>query len=114
MMVATGTLRISDQGLQACTAADGTFVLTLLAHDQISAHQSEPWRITWCGLNAKLFWHHEQQRLQPGQLIEVELLRLWPFGNGRFGSHELHATASRISLPLASAQPVGSACLASA
>lgn len=98
MMAATGTLFLGKTGALASTATDGTFVLTLLAHDQISAHQSVPWRITWCGLNAKLFWRAHQHEMKPGRALDIETTRLWPFGNARFGEHEMHATATRIAL----------------
>lgn len=98
MMTGRGTLVLADSGALATDASDGTFVLTLLAHDQISPYQSVPWRITWCGLIAKLFWRAHQHDMKPGRAIDIETTRLWPFGNARFGTHEMHATATRITL----------------
>ncbi|WP_157979209.1 hypothetical protein [Rhodoferax ferrireducens] len=99
MMSATGTLTLAERELLATVASDGTFVLALLAFD----HRDEllppvPWRITWCGLNAKLFWHINQHAMKAGRVIDIEATRLWPFGNAQLGKHEMHATATRITL----------------
>ena len=99
MMRATGTLYLARTAPLATHAQDGTFALTLLAMDRIGAHQVEPWRITYTGLGALLFWSTYQADLIAGQPIEVELDHVRTFSNGaRGGAPETHARVQRIAL----------------
>lgn len=98
MMRAGGTVYLGKTAPLATTAADGTFVLTLLTFDRVATHQVEPWRITYTGLNAALFWGVYKAELTPGQPLHVELERLRTFTNGRGGAPETHAHVARIAL----------------
>ena len=98
MMRACGTVYLGKTAPLATTAADGTFALTLLAFDRIGAHKVEPWRITYTGLGAQLWWACYRAELTPGQPINVELEHLRTFTYGRGGTPEVHAQVTRITL----------------
>lgn len=100
MIAASGTLFLSKTRPLATTAADGTFALTLLAFDRVWAHQVEPWRITYSGLDARRFWSAHEHDLLPGQPLSVELERVRVFATPR--APELQAQVHSIALaPLA-------------
>lgn len=98
MMRANGVLFLGKTGPLAIPAADGTFVLTLLAFDRIGTHQVEPWRITWGGEQAHRFYDENRSLLRAGQPIEVELECIRTFTVGRYGAAESHAKACSIKL----------------
>lgn len=85
MITATGTLFLGKTAPLATTAAEGTFALTLLAFDRIGAHQVEPWRITWCGDDAKAFWQTHQHDLTVGQPLHACLNRIRTFARSGHG-----------------------------
>ncbi|MDP3651072.1 MAG: hypothetical protein Q8R67_05245 [Rhodoferax sp.] len=105
MMQSTGILFTSKTKPLLTKALDGTFALTLLAFDRIGPHTVEPWRITYFGPEAKVFWDTNQAALmQPGQPLAIEAQRQRAFDTGgRFGvAPEIHATVTRMALaPLA-------------
>lgn len=102
MMRAAGTLFLGKTAPLATHAADGAFVLTLLAFDRIGPHQVEPWRITWTGQDAEAFYTTQRANLKAGQPLTVDLQRLRTFALGRMGTSEITAIAARIGFsPLA-------------
>jgi hypothetical protein len=100
MMTAHGTLTIGKELPLGTVASDGTFVLTLLAKDEISQSQVIWWRLVWCGLNAKLFYVINKADLLPGTQIDITALRVWPLGNTRFSRSEIHATVTHMRMAL--------------
>ena len=100
MMTAHGTLTIGKEPPLGTVASDGTFVLTLLAKDEISPTQVIWWRLVWCGLNAKLFYAINQADLLPDTQIDIAAHRVWPLGNNRFGGSEIHATVTHMRMAL--------------
>lgn len=98
MMQAAGTLYLSGQAPVATRAADGTFVLTLLAIDQYSEDFETPWLLTWCGPEAEVFHTFNADYLTESQPINVRVSQVKTFCNARFGSAEVHAKADRISI----------------
>lgn len=98
MITAAGPLYLAKTAPLATTAADGTFNLTLLAMDRIAAHQVEPYRITYTGPWAFLFWEAHGPELTPGTPISVKLQQLRTFTNGRNGAPEIHARAEHIDV----------------
>ena len=98
MISASGPLYLSKTEPLATTAADGTFALTILAMDRIAAHQVEPYRISYSGAQAFLFWEAHGTELVPGTPISVRLQHLRTFTNGRNGAPEIHARAEHIDL----------------
>lgn len=102
MMTATGMLFLAKAAPLCTTAADGTFVLTLLAFDRMGTHQVEPWRITWCGDQAKAFAAANKDKLTPGRPVEVAVHKVRSFTVGHRGTAEILAAATHIALaPLA-------------
>lgn len=71
----TGTVFLSRTPPQATNAACGVFQLELLVLDRIGKHHVEPWRVTWTGQNAKLFWDENKSELTPGRALVVSLER---------------------------------------
>lgn len=96
MMISHGRLFLAKSAPLATVAADGTFVLTLLAFDRIGAHQVEPWRITHSGLGAQLWWKCYQGELTAGVPLYVELDRIRTFSTPR--GPEFQAVVRHISL----------------
>ncbi|MCF8156414.1 MAG: hypothetical protein K9K35_10450 [Rhodoferax sp.] len=101
MMTAHGMLFMSQTPVLATWAKDGTFALTLLAFDVIGPHQKEPWRITWSGAKAELFWRRFKDQLKSGQPITVRCEKLRNFTNGRGGGPEFVVQATCIELAAA-------------
>jgi hypothetical protein len=97
-MNAAGTLYLSAEAPIATIAKDGTFVLTLLAIDQFSENLETPWRITWCGSEAAMFWDFSQAYLTENQPLNVRAVDIKTFCNARFGGAEVHAKADRIAI----------------
>ena len=95
-MIASGRLFLAKTAPLATVAADGIFLLTLLAFDRLGAHQVEPWRITHSGLSAQLWWRCYQADLHAGTPVYVELKRIRTFAGAR--GPEFHASVTRISL----------------
>lgn len=98
MMQAAGTLYLSAKAPVVTYAADGTFVLTILAIDQCSADLETPWLLTWCGAEAQVFHAFNKQYLTESQPINVRVTQVKTFCNARFGNAEVHAKADRISI----------------
>lgn len=98
MMTSTGTLTLSADPPFGMHASDGTFVLTLLAHDRISLGTKTAWRLTYAGEQAATFWHTRKDALQPGTSLHVVAGRIWSFGNKHTGRTEVHATVLEMSL----------------
>jgi len=103
-----GTVTLASVPL-ATQASDGTFILSLLAHDHIGIGGKTPWRLTWCGTDARAFYAQHSEALQPGALLNVtEGTRLWGFGDaskGRHGTTELRAMVLHMAMADAPAQP---------
>lgn len=102
-----GTVTLGGVPL-ATTASDGTFILSLLAHDHIGVGSKTAWRLTWCGDDARAFFAQHAQALQPGALLHVEATRVWGFGDaskGRHGTTELRAMVQHLAMADAPAQP---------
>jgi hypothetical protein len=97
-MQGTGILYLSKAAPVVSTAADGSFVLTLMAVDRIGPHQVEPWCLTFTGLQAKLFWAVHQATLQPGQPLRVTWHGLRVFMRGVKNTALIFAYAERIEL----------------
>lgn len=110
MITATGPLFLGKTRPLTTQAADGTFALTLLAHDRIGVHKVEPWRINFAGHQAFLFYEAHGPELQPGQPIRVQLSELRSFTNGRNGAAEIHARAERVELLPRSHQHTQESC----
>ena len=98
MMTSTGTLTLGRLQPFGHTASDGTFVLTLLAHDRINLSTKTAWRLTYAGEQAATFWHAHKDALQPGTSLHVVAGRIWSFGNNQTGRTEVHATVLEMSL----------------
>ncbi len=98
MMTSTGTLTLGNAIPFGHTASDGTFVLTLLAHDRINLGTKTAWRLTYTGEQAATFWHTHKDALQPGTTLHVVVRRIWSFGDRSTGRTEVHATALEMSL----------------
>lgn len=90
MMTSHGTLTLSNQTPLGRYASDGTFVLTLLAHDAISMSTKTTWRLTYAGPQAATFWRAHQDDLQPGARVHIEAHKVWAFDSKHTGM-ELHA-----------------------
>lgn len=99
MIAAFGTVYLAKTRPLARRAADGVFTLTLLAFDRLGPHQVEPWRITYSGIGAQMFWAAYECDLQPGRPIDICVNHLRTFTNGRGGASEVHAQVTRIALP---------------
>jgi len=110
VITASGPLFLGKTRPLATQAADGTFALTLLAHDRIGVHKVEPWRINFAGPQAFLFYETHGPELQPGQPINVVLSELRSFTNGRGGCAEIHARALHIELLSRSHQHAQESC----
>ena len=84
----------------ARVAADGTFVLTLLAFRPVKAHCKHPWRLMWSGPAAQEFWSRCGAKLVPGvQLVPSIAEPVAPFdAGGRLGGAEIHAVVSAIQI----------------
>jgi hypothetical protein len=105
-MMATGELYLSRTTPVAQVAADGKFVLTLLAFDRQGGHHVYPWRLVWTGRDAQTFWDVHRAHLQPGTPLRVELsqLRLVD-GSGRNTGAETLACVNSLYLPVIAANP---------
>lgn len=103
-MIARGRLFLSKTAPLATVAADGTFVLTMLAFDRIGAHQVEPWRITYSGLDAQHWWKCHQADLIAGTPLYVELDRIRTFSTPR-GPEFQSSVVLILHEPLLSMQP---------
>lgn len=103
-----GTVPLASVPL-ATEASDGTFILSLLAHDHIGLGSSTCWRLTWCGDDARAFFAQHAKELQPGALLNIiEGTRVWGFGDaskGRHGTTELRAMVQHLAMADAPAQP---------
>ena len=107
MIAVHGTVKLASTPM-ATQAADGTFILSLQAHDHISLGSSTCWRLTWCGGEARAFFAQHAQALQPGTLLHVEATRVWGFGDaskGRHGTTELRAMVQHLAIADEHAQP---------
>jgi len=105
MMTGAGTLTLGNAIPFGHTASDGTFVLTLLAHDRINLGTKTAWRLTYAGEQAATFWHTHKDDLQPGTSLHVVAGRIWSFGNKHTGRTEVHATALEMSISGAARSP---------
>lgn len=102
-----GTVPLASVPL-ATEASDGTFILSLLVHDHIGIGGKTPWRLTWCGDDARAFFAQHAKELQPGALLHVEATRVWGFGDaskGRHGTTELRAMVQHMTMADEHAQP---------
>ena len=97
MMTSHGALTLGVQPPFGCYASDGTFVLTLLAHDAISISTKTAWRLTYAGPQAARFWHTHKDALQPGARVHVEAHKVWAFDSKQTGM-ELHAAVLEMTL----------------
>ena len=97
MMTSTGTLTLSDQTPLGRYASDGTFVLTLLAHDAISMSTKTTWRLTYAGPQAATFWRDHQDDLKPGARVHAQAHKVWAFDSKQTGM-ELHAAVLEMTL----------------
>ena len=78
---------------------DGTFALTLLAFDRMGHHQVEPWRITWSGPPALVWYAASKDQLKAGQPLNVRVEKMRNFTNGqRHGGPEFVVQATSIEL----------------
>lgn len=98
MMTSAGTLTLGNAIPFGHYASDGTFVLTLLAHDRINLGTKTAWRLTYAGEQAATFWHTHKDALQPGATLHVVAGRIWSFGDRHTGRTEVHATVIGMSL----------------
>ena len=71
-MRAQGILKLASAGASAHRAAEGQFVLRLVAQDPFRAGLTT-WHIRWTGLVAETFWRRHGRQLQPGRAVHVEL-----------------------------------------
>ena len=97
MMTGAGTLTLGSQPPFGCYASDGTFVLTLLAHERISMGTKTAWRLVWCGPQAAQFWQDHQNTLKPDTRLQVEAHKVWAFDSKHTGM-ELHAQVLEMRL----------------
>ena len=65
-----GTVTLASVPL-ATTASDGTFILSLLAHDHIGIGGKTAWRLTWCA-------PHDGHVSGSGSDIFCRRSKLWP------------------------------------
>lgn len=80
---------------QAKSAADGTFVLTLLAYNPVTSHAKDPWRLIWAGPGAQRWWAQNAASLAPGVQLVVAVDLVRPFdAAGRCSGAEIHAAIS--------------------
>ena len=98
-MTSTGTLTLSDQAPLGRYASDGTFVLTLLAHDHSLLGTKTAWRLTWGGPLAAQFWQAHKDALTPDTRLHVTAHRVWSCGSQRTGAGaELRGTVLALAL----------------
>lgn len=108
IMQATGTVYLAKARPVVTTAADGTFVLTLLAYDRLAHYCTTPWRISYSGPQAQAFWAATKDQLQPGQPLRVTAQRIQAHALGRNIAPEVMAVATHIDLaPRASGAALG-------
>ena len=97
MMTSTGTLTLGNAIPFGHTASDGTFVLTLLAHDRINLGTKTAWRLTYAGPEAATFWRTHQDDLKPGARVHAQAHKVWAFDSKQTGM-ELHAAVLEMTL----------------
>lgn len=96
----TGVFFVARQRLQAAADQRDGFKLTLRVVDNQGPGRVEPYLITWKGEEARTWWQANEQRIQPGTPLRLELHNPRSFPGLR--APETHATVHACTLaPLA-------------
>ena len=98
MMTSTGTLTLSAQPPYGCYASDGTFVLTLLAHDHLTQGTQTAYSLTWCGPQAAQFYQTHKDTLAKDDRLQVKLGRIWLLRDRAANTVAVKATVLEMSL----------------
>ena len=98
MMTSTGTLTLSNQAPLGRYASDGTFVLSLLAHDDLTRGTQTAYSLTWCGPQAAQFHHSHKDTLTPGARLQVTVGRIWLLRDRHANTVAAHATVLEMTL----------------
>ena len=98
MMTSTGTLTLGVMLPLGHTASDGTFVLTLMAYDDLTRGTKTAYSLTWCGPQAAQFFQANRDTFAPGDRLQVTVGRIWLLRDRHANTVAAHATVLEMTL----------------